>query len=100
MAKLKVNLDVLEETIRVYSQEIDNLRDARRGVQKALNTLKHSGWDSNAGQRWFALLDDEWLENFNFQIRVFGHLRDDLEIAQNEYQDVYDEQQRLERSLQ
>lgn len=99
MAKLKVNLDVLGQTINVYTTEIDNIKDAKKAVKKALDNLKASGWDSSASKTWFSLLDDEWLKNINFQIRVLERLRDNLEIAKGEYTDIYNEQEGLKNYL-
>jgi WXG100 family type VII secretion target len=99
MAKLKVDLDVLQATINTYNVELGNLKDAKKGIQRALNTLKSSGWDSAASKAWFSLLDDEWLKNIEFQIRVLERLRDNLDIAKDEYQEVYEEQQNLKNYL-
>ncbi len=99
MAKLKVDLDVLQTTINTYNTELVNLNAAKSTIKSSLSSLKASGWDSSAGKTWFSLLDDEWLKNIDFQIRVFTRLRDNLIIAKNEYYDVYEEQQTLKNSL-
>lgn len=99
MAKLKVDLDVLQATIGVYNTEIAHFVAAKASIVTALNALKSSGWKSDASRAWFSLLDDEWLKNIDFQIRVLKSLRDDLVIANNEYEGVYDEQCRLQNYL-
>ncbi len=99
MAKLKVNIDTLQTTIQTYDTEITNLRAARASIQSSLSSLKSSGWDSNAGKAWFSLLDDEWLKNIDFQIRMLERLRNNLIIAKDEYMEVYNEQQALKNSL-
>lgn len=99
MAKLEIDLDVLRQTINTYNMQIIELNSAKNAVITSLNSLKSSGWDSNAGKQWFSLLDNEWLENFSFQLRVFERLRDNLTIALEEYTKVYDLQQELSNCL-
>lgn len=99
MASLKVDLDVLNRTIHTYNDEIENIENARTNVQRALRQLEHSGWKSQASEAWFSLLDDEWLQNIRFQIRVLKRLRDNMVIAKSEYQDIDDERKRLDDVL-
>lgn len=99
LTPLRVDLDTLQTTILTYNTEITNLYAARSAIIKSLTSLKASGWDSGAGKTWFSLLDDEWLKNINYQIRVLGRLRDNLSIAKDEYQQVYAEQQALKDYL-
>lgn len=99
MAKLKVDIDVLERTIKIYNTEIDNLQHARDTIKHSLTMLKSSGWNSNASKAWFSLLDDEWIKNVDYQIRVLDRLRSNLEIARGEYVSVYNEQEALKNYL-
>lgn len=99
MAKLKVDIDVLERTIKIYDMEISKLQNARDAIKRSLTTLKSSGWNSNASRAWFSLLDDEWLKNIDYQIRVLGRLKANLEIARNEYNTVLSEQEALKNYL-
>lgn len=99
MAKLKVNLDVLQRTINTYNTEINNLYNVKNAIQRSLVTLKSSGWNSNASKAWFSLLDDEWIKNIEYQIRVLSRLRENLIIAKNEYTNIYNEQETLKNYL-
>lgn len=99
MAKLKVDIDVLERTIKIYKTEIDNLQHAKDAIKRSLTMLKSSGWNSNASKAWFSLLDDEWIKNVDYQIRVLDRLRSNLEIARGEYVSVYNEQEALKNYL-
>lgn len=99
MATLKVDLDVLQITINTYNTEITNLLAAKTAIRSALSSLKASGWDSGASKAWFSLLDDEWLKNIEFQIRVLTRLRDNLLLAKDDYKDVYEEQKELKNYL-
>lgn len=99
MAKLEIDLDVLRQTINTYNMQIIELNSAKNAIIRSLDALKCSGWDSNAGNQWFSLLDNEWLENFSFQLRVLGQLKENLSIALEEYGKVYDLQQELGNCL-
>jgi len=99
MATLKVDLDVLQTTINTYNTEITNITAAKSAINRSLTSLKASGWDSGASKAWFSLLDDEWLKNIDYQIRVLTRLRDNLIIAKEEYNGVYNELQTLQNSL-
>ena len=99
MAKLKVDIDVLENTIKTYDTEISNLQSARDAIKRSLATLKSSGWNSNASKAWFSLLDDEWIKNVDYQIRVLDRLKGNLVTARDEYVSVYNEQEALKNYL-
>lgn len=99
MAKLKIDLDVLNETIRTYESSIEDFRRVEKNIISALVDLKNSGWDSNAGKTWFSLLDNEWLKNINFQIRTLESLKRDLETAKSEYEKVVERQRSLANYL-
>lgn len=99
MAKLKVDIDVIERTIKIYNTEISNLQNARDAIKRSLTMLKSSGWNSNASKAWFSLLDDEWIKNIDYQIRVLGRLKDNLDIARDEYITVLREQEALKNYL-
>lgn len=99
MAKLIVDLDVLQMTINTYNTEIIQFESAKAAIKRSLIALKTSGWDSKASKTWFSLLDDEWLNNIDYQIRVLKRLRDNMIIAKNEYQYVREEQDRLDDCL-
>ncbi len=99
MAKLRIDLDVLERTIQTYQTEIENIREAKTEISKALSSLKASGWDSQASKVWFSLLDDEWLKNIEYQIRVLNRLCENLKIAETKYSSVEEELNRIANDL-
>ena len=99
MAKLKVDIDVLENTIKTYDTEISKLQHAREAIKRSLAMQKSSGWNSNASKAWFSLLDDEWIKNVDYQIRVLDRLKGNLVTARDEYVSVYNEQEALKNYL-
>lgn len=99
MAKLKIDLDVLEKTIGTYESQINGFEDARRDVIRALQLLKSSGWDSGSSRVWFELMNTGWLDSMAYHIRVIGELKKELEIAKRNYEEVLNEQNQLANHL-
>lgn len=99
MAKLIVDFDILQSTINTYNAEIVNFRSAKTAISRSLSALRSSGWDSQASKAWFSLLDDEWLKNIDYQIRVLERLRDNMLIAKTEYEKVKTRQDSLDDCL-
>lgn len=99
MAKLVVDFDVLQSAINTYNTEIANFRSAKTAISRSLSALRSSGWDSQASKAWFSLLDDEWLTNIDYQIRVLERLRDNMIIAKTEYEKVKTKQDALDDCL-
>lgn len=99
MSKLRIDLDVLGETKSVYDAEIEQFKEAKTSIKKALEDLKASGWDTSAGRKWFGDLDEGWIKAFEFHIAVIQELSDELKIAQTKYEDLLEELENLKRSL-
>ena len=99
MAKLIVDLDVMQSTINAYNREILKFKEAKVSIIRSLASLKASGWDSQASKAWFSLLDDEWLKNIDYQIRLLEHLRDCIQYGKQEYDKVLQKQDRLDNCL-
>lgn len=99
MSKLKIDLDVLSDTKNVYDTEIERFKDAKKSIKKALECLKASGWDTNAGRKWFGDVDEGWIKAFEFHIDVIQELSDELKFAQTKYNEVLEELESLKNSL-
>ncbi len=93
MGKLKVDLDVLRKTISEYDSEINEFEDVRTSIKKALEDLRSSGWDTSAGHKWYATLDDDWVRAFAAQIEVIREMQNELSYARTKYDELYNELQ-------
>lgn len=85
MAVFKVDTDQLNTAISKYNTEINNLKVVIKKIQDSMDNLKESGWDSNASKQYFKVYEDTWLINLKLYIRVLEQLKEDLEIAKEEY---------------
>lgn len=99
MSKLRIDLDVLQDTRNIYNDEIEQFRQAKNKIRQALEDLKLSGWDTKAGRLWFGDLGTGWMKAFKEHIEVIQELSDELGIAQTKYQEIVDELNALKNSL-
>lgn len=99
MSKFRVDTDVLTDTINTYKIIADDINRAIRDAENAVNALKTSGWQSNAGKAFFDNFDYSWKVNMAKRVKVIIHLRQCLENARNEYEQLCSEAARLGNSL-
>lgn len=99
METLKLDLDQLNDTIRVYNTSITDLKASFSEMEKAVNTLKNSGWKSPAATAFFQLFDTSWKKNMERQLKIMGHLKSCLDGAKTDYQAVYEKVHTLGRNL-
>ena len=91
MAKeVKVNLDVLDNTKKVYDDSIDTLENAVRSLSEAIEELRTKSWNTNGADAFFSNYDDSWKKDFNKHISYLKHLRDCLAIASTVFHEKYD----------
>ena len=99
MSKLRINLDVLNSTINEYGKHVNNFREAQVKVRNALKALRASGWDTAAGNCWFSMVNDDWLDSMEKEIDVIEEMIKELQIANREYSNVISEQEKLISAL-
>lgn len=99
MSKLRIDLDVLQNTRNIYNDEIEQFKQAKNKIRHALEDLRLSGWDTKAGRIWFGDLDTGWIKAFEEHIDVIQELSNELRIAQTKYQELVDELNTLKNSL-
>ena len=92
---INVDLDQLQDTWKVYKSEVTNLKACMRKLDSAIGDLKSADWISDAATAYFNNYDTAWKENMQRQTDILEHLRDCLETADSEYQNIYDAVGRL-----
>lgn len=97
--KIKINLDKLSSAINSYDEIIIEFEEAVSNTEKAINSLKTSGWKSGASSAYFLTYEDTWKKNMNKRIKIIKHLRDCLKKANTEYTAVYEEMLELDTVL-
>ena len=99
MAKFRVNTDTLQETIYAYQTAISDIEQAVKDAQQAIDTLKTSGWTTNASREFFNNFDNSWKTNINNRIKVVKHLKSCLEDAKADYEELYSAASQLGKSI-
>ena len=91
MAKeVKVNLDVLDYTKKVYDENIETLEATINTLTASIDMLKTKAWKTNGADALFENFDDTWRKDFEKHISYLKHLRDCLDTAQKEFHKRYD----------
>lgn len=98
-SKITIDLDKLSSAIAEYDDIITNFEQAVRDSERAINSLKNSGWKSGASTAYFLTYEDTWKKNMQKRIKIIKHLRDCLKKAYTEYTDIYEEMQQLDSAL-
>lgn len=86
---LKVNEESLKKAKATYQEQSQRMRDLKAKLSTAVSGIKE-GWDSSAGDEFFKKYDNEWEKNITDYIEVIQHMSDNMNIADNKYQTVFD----------
>lgn len=97
--KIEIDLDKLSSAIASYDDIIANFEQAIKESEKAINSLRNSGWKSGASTAYFLEYEDTWKQNMEKKLKIIKHLRDCLNKANAEYTGVYEEMQQLYTAL-
>ena len=85
MAQFKVDTDILLDTINTYTRVTDDIENAIKEAEQAIEVLKTSGWKTNASKVFFENFDSGWKSSINNRLKVIKHLKSCLEQANTEY---------------
>lgn len=97
--KIKIDLDVLNAAISQYDGIINDFEQSLKDTEKAINSLKSSGWKSGASTAYFLTYEDTWKKNMQKKLKIIKHLRSCLKKAKTEYTNVYEELQQIDNVL-
>jgi WXG100 family type VII secretion target len=86
---LKVNEEALKKAKVTYREQSQRMRDLKSKLSTAVDGIK-DGWDSKAGDAFFTKYDNEWVQNIKDYIDVIQHMSDNMQIADDKYQTVFD----------
>ncbi len=99
MARFRVNTDTLQDTINAYQTAISNIEKAIKDAEQAIDTLKTSGWKTNASKAFFENFDSIWKTNINNRVKVIKHLKSCLQDAKTDYEGLCSEASLLGNSI-
>ena len=87
-SKLKVDFEVLENTIRQYDAAAEDFSSLLTSLEKSIDLLRNSGWNSEASKAYFKSFDDTWKKNMQDHIKSIAFMRDCLKSAESDYGDL------------
>lgn len=90
MSEVKIDLEVLESTITVYRDSIEEIRAAIRHADEAMETLRSSGWNTSASKAFFERYNMDWKPQFEANLTYLIHLYDCLKVASEKYWAAYE----------
>lgn len=85
MAKFSVDTEILQDTIDSYQKGIDEMEQAIKIADIAVDLLRSSDWKSDASRAFFDNYDNSWKNGIEDRIKVIKHLRDCLKNAKKDY---------------
>ena len=81
--------DALKRARDIYSDQAQEMRNLKAKLTTTVDDIR-DGWNSSAGDEFFKKYDDQWMKNITDYIDVIQHMSDNMDIANNKYQIVYD----------
>lgn len=87
---LKIDFDQLNTTIADYEKSISDFQLMIKNLDKYVDALKNSGWDSAASKAYFNTYDETWKKNMEVHIKILDQLKDWLNEGKKEYVTLYD----------
>ena len=91
---LYLDKDALNMAKTNYSTYADDMDILKSTLETAVEDIRKD-WKSDAGDAFFTKFDDEWKKNFDDYINVINHMSSNMQIAQNKYQAIFDEAEKL-----
>lgn len=88
-------LDTAATKLTALSARMENLRKELRGDLKNLK----KGFDTPAGEKFFAACGSNLLQPMEDQAAVLKHISDNLTYAKDQYKSVFDEFDQLNQAL-
>lgn len=99
MDSLTIDLSQLKTTIKTYDKAITDFQNSFDNLDKAIDTLKNSGWQSGASTQYFSLYDSSWKANMQRHLQIMQHLKSCLDNAEEEYVVLYEWVHKLGQNL-
>jgi WXG100 family type VII secretion target len=81
--------EALKKARDIYNEQAQEMRNLKAKLTAAVDDIRE-GWNSSAGDEFFKKYDEQWIVNINDYIDVIQHMSDNMDIANNKYQTVYD----------
>lgn len=91
---LYLDREALETAKNNYSSYARRMTSLKDKLVQATEEIK-GGWDTDAGVAFFTKFNDEWKKNFDDYTEVVKHMADNMDVAKNKYQAIFDQADKL-----
>lgn len=85
MADLKFCTDAMGTAVENYTETADKMSELRDKLEKEIDTLASTDWQSDAGQKFADTYQNTWAQNVGKYVEVLRELADILSKAAKEY---------------
>lgn len=75
-----------------------NMSALKSDIETLLSELK-AGWQTPAGEKYFAACGNTLIQPMNDQVNVINHVSSNLKTAKNSYQTVFDDYKQLNEAI-
>lgn len=86
---LTVDFDKMSQAISELTTVITQMEDVFKRVDMSLNMLRASRWSSPGKERFFGDYSDTWVTSYQKRLEQVEELKRNLEIAYQEYSELY-----------
>ena len=95
MADFKVDIEVLQKTKQTYNESVTNINNIKNNLTTLVQQLKETGWNSDAGKKFFESYDEGWAKNIDKYTKFVEFMSELLVQAEASYQEVIDASEEL-----
>lgn len=95
---LMIDQEALTTAKRGYALQAQQMRELRQKLIDSVALLEDS-WDSDAGVQFVSKFNTDLKKNMKLYAEVVDHMAQNMDIAVNRYQEVFDEAEQLKLNL-
>lgn len=89
----KEELNKAQVAYHNYSLRMESLRAT---LEAQVDELRNTAWKTQAAEAFFKKFDDQWLKNMDQYSDVIEHMSDNMKIANEKYQLVFEKAEELD----
>lgn len=95
---VKIDFDILENTIRTYATSIETLKKAKIDIKNGISSLERD-WNGEAKEAYFNVKYADWDKGLDEHISRMEFLKKQLETVKKAYQEIMTEGQKLQNKI-
>lgn len=86
---LVLDRDAFRQASSELARSREDLERLRAEINRSVDQLRRD-WNSEAGRQFFQRFENDMLKNLDENARAFQHMSNNLTLAMNRYQEVFD----------